>query len=132
MPYVSHKHSILVSTFVVALTAATIPLSAEAWYSGGHHGGSDHYGHHGRYRDHNRQYLYGGIVGYLLGSQRYRDHHYSDRHEYSPRHRGGGCHAVSKIGYDDGREARIGGTRCYDEYGEAYIVPGSRYVIDYY
>ena len=32
----------------------------------------------------------------------------------------------------DGRPARIEGTRCYDEYGDAYIVPESRRVVEYY
>jgi hypothetical protein len=43
------------------------------------------------------------------------------------------CHATYKDGYDyHGRPARIGGTMCYDRFGRAYIVPGSRYVIRYH
>ncbi len=47
---------------------------------------------------------------------------------------GGGtaCHPVSKDGYSRGRHARIGGTMCYDHYGQGYVVRGSRYVIHYY
>ena len=40
---------------------------------------------------------------------------------------------MSKHGFDrNGRPARIGGTLCYDAYGYAYVVPGSRYLIGYY
>ena len=43
----------------------------------------------------------------------------------------GGCHKVSKIGYRNRQKALIGGTACYDRYGNLYIVDGSRYVIRY-
>lgn len=43
----------------------------------------------------------------------------------------GGCHKVSKIGYRNRQKALIGGTACYDRYGNLYIVEGSRYVIRY-
>lgn len=42
------------------------------------------------------------------------------------------CRATSKVGYDHGRRARIGGTMCYDTYGTPYIVRGSRYIIQYF
>jgi len=43
------------------------------------------------------------------------------------------CRTVSKMGYDAyGNAARIGGTMCYDDYGQGYIVPGSRYIMEVY
>ena len=43
------------------------------------------------------------------------------------------CHSVSKWAYDDyGQKLKIGGTMCYDAYGQAYVVPGSRYLIHQY
>ncbi len=93
---------------------------------------------------------YAGLFGSLLGYRPYyaRGAYYAprrrayvprfrpDRRYYKPSaHRGYGraCHTVSKIGYGDyGRKAKIGGTMCYDSYGNSYIVKGSRYVIHYY
>lgn len=43
------------------------------------------------------------------------------------------CRTVSKMGYDAyGNAARIGGTMCFDGYGQGHIVPGSRYIIEVY
>jgi len=43
------------------------------------------------------------------------------------------CHATSKVGFDDyGQRVRIGGTMCYDAYGAAYIIRGSRHIIHKY
>ena len=144
MSVATHMRPALISVFVAAALTLSTPLSAGSRHTSGHHGGHGHrshahhddhayrrYSHDGDYgyRDHHAHhrgrheahYLFRGITGYLLGG-----------YGYSPRYRGNSCHSVSKIGYDDGREAKIGGTRCYDEYGESYIVPGSRYVIHYY
>ena len=42
------------------------------------------------------------------------------------------CHPVHKYTYDNyGYRAKVGGTMYYDEYGQAYVVPGSRYLIDH-
>jgi len=124
----------------------TLPAPLPAWSSGGHYGHSGgrhslghsgghyspghsgghyflgHSGYHGGYRDHDRHrgYAHPGYTGdraYLSGR---REGH------------GRGCESVSKHGTWEGREARIGGTRCYDRYGEAYVVPGSRYLIESY
>jgi hypothetical protein len=44
-----------------------------------------------------------------------------------------GCGAVIKYGFDRfGRRAKIGGTRCFDRYGNPYILSRSRHVIHYY
>jgi len=101
------------------------------YYSGG---GSYYHRDHHRYR--------GGH------SYRHRDHHYYRGNRYyapprayshrpAPRHHqysrhGSGCHAVSKTKYHHGRLAKVGGTMCYDSYGNPYVVSGSRYVMHYY
>ncbi|MCA1780229.1 MAG: hypothetical protein LC637_12865 [Xanthomonadaceae bacterium] len=74
---------------------------------GGHHAGR----HHSRHNGHDRNGHRGGSADY-----------YHDE----------GCHKVYKRGYYHGREARIGGTQCYDKYGNPYVVAGSRYVAEYY
>jgi hypothetical protein len=86
------------------------------------------YGHHDKYR-------YGSNYGahtYSHGAT-YNSHgnaHASHGSNYKAQ--GNGCHAVYKIGYWDGYKAKIGGTMCYDSYGKSYVIPGSRYVIEYY
>ena len=105
----------------MTLTAMPGSASAEA----GDHGHGHHYGYavagavYGGHARHNsRHHSYSA-----------RNHHdsYSSHSSYSR-----DCHKVSKHSYYHGREARIGGTQCYDRYGDPYIVSGSRYVIDYY
>ena len=61
-----------------------------------------------------------------------RRHHRRHRH-YSEHYGSYDCHPVSKYGYDRyGYRIKIGGTMCYDDYGHAYVVPGSRYTIGRY
>ncbi len=44
-----------------------------------------------------------------------------------------GCRAVTKFGFDRfGRQAKIGGTMCFDRFGKPYILSRSRHVIHYY
>ncbi len=43
------------------------------------------------------------------------------------------CRKVVKFGHDRfGRRAKIGGTLCFDRYGNSYILSHSRHVIHYY
>jgi hypothetical protein len=43
------------------------------------------------------------------------------------------CHPVVGHGRDHfGRQAKFGGTMCYDRFGNGYVVAGSRHVIHYY
>lgn len=78
--------------------------------------------------------------------RKYQDHRhgYSQaRHDHGWRHgrrhaRGNGvamarfdCRPVQDIGSFNGRPARIGGTGCYDAFGQFYIIPRSRYLIHY-
>jgi hypothetical protein len=78
--------------------------------------------------------------------QKYQDHRHGYSyagHDHGWRHgrrhgRGNGfamarfdCRPVQNIGSFNGRPARIGGTGCYDAFGQFYIVPRSRYLIHY-
>jgi len=45
---------------------------------------------------------------------------------------GRGCHPVWKRGHWRGYPAKVGGTMCYDAYGQGFVVRGSRYLIHYY
>ncbi len=143
--------SATVALFAVAAAgAANAGGSGHGKHRGGQHGG----GHYA--------YGLAGVVGHLLfggysysyrygnsyGDGRDRGRGYGRRHDHR-RHGHGGygrtgygqmpgyvvrrpCHATSKNGYAHGRRAKIGGTMCYDNYGNAYIVAGSRHVIGYY
>jgi hypothetical protein len=77
-------------------------------YYGGHNHGHGVIGGHG----------HGGSGSYGLGP---------GRAGYSA-----GCRAVIRFGFDRfGRRAKIGGTMCFDRYGNSYIPSHSRHVIHY-
>ena len=153
------RRAALFATFIAfALATGALPSPAAAKPGGGHRGGGHQLklpkgGNHAYRRGHKayrRGNHYAGLFGSLLGSRPYyaRGATYAPRRRaYLPRfrpnrpyykpaaHRGYGraCHTVSKIGYDNyGRKAKIGGTMCYNSYGNSYVVKGSRYVIHYY
>ena len=153
------RRAALFATFVAfALATGALPSPADAKPGGGHRGGGHqvkvHKGGNYAYRRGHKAYRrghqayrrgnhYAGLFGALLGygpNYARRATYAPRRHAYLPRykpstHRGYGraCHTVSKIGYDDyGRKAKMGGTMCYDSYGNSYVVKGSRYVIHYY
>jgi len=122
---------------ITTTTAAAILLA----FSGTASAGGDHDGHSGLYAAAAGLAIYGAIrhAGHHGGHHRDRHHsrhggHHRRGHSssHSGYHRERGCHRVSRHGYYHGREARIGGTQCYDRYGNPYIVRGSRYVIEYY
>jgi len=113
--------------FIPAVIAAAGLLAANHALAGDHrHGGG-----HGTVKLH-IDVGHGGKHGH----RGHGGHHGSRHggHGHDARHGGYGydCRKVSKHGYYHGRKARIGGTMCYDRYGDPYIVQGSRYVIDYY
>ena len=103
--------------------------------------GSGHYSHYGsRHSHHRRTYSH---RSYRHGSSAGRRHHKVYRKNYVPRtgHYAGhqqyrhgasqGCHPVHKWVTDHhGKQTQIGGTKCYDAYGNGHVVPGSRYVIE--
>lgn len=115
--------------FAIFAAVALFTIASAGAASAGDHGYGKHYGGHS----------YGHGHGYSYG--RGHDHRRLDyggyrRNDYrrntfafvirKP------CHATYKYGYAHGRRAKIGGTMCYDGYGNAFIVAGSRFVIAYY
>jgi len=133
-----------------SMTLALIAVAFSLAFAGPAAAGGGHHGHDGRAA------LYAAVAGVAVYSaishSRHSGHRYGHRYGHRGGHHGGrhhsrhdghrgghsgyrsegGCHKVSKRGYYHGREARIGGTQCYDSYGNPYIVRGSRYVIEYY
>ena len=82
---------------------------------GGHHYKRRHYGHrrHGHHRRHH--YKRGYAARHSYGSHSGHGRHCKPVHKFVPDGYGGGT--------------KIGGTMCYDHYGNGYVVPGSRYII---
>lgn len=138
-----------ICAFAVALT-----VSGSAWadgyrhhrHDGGYYGsyvvlgyGIKHLGHHSYKKRHHSHYDGGKHRHY---KKRHARKHRTKRHD---RHGHGGygyagkgyakhsygCHPVSKVKWHHGRKARFGGTMCYDQYGNGYVVPGSRYLVGY-
>lgn len=72
------------------------------------------------------------VFGYALGAQIVHAGHNSG-YGNGGYGNGGACHFVSKIEHGrHGYRVQVGGTMCYDDYGQPYIVQGSRYVIGRY
>ncbi len=128
---------------VLALTLST-PAAADGWSLGlNSHGGitfSFYGGYHPGY--YNKRHLYRRHTPYY-GRHTYRprrhgphitnNYYYNSGPSYGPGYAPSrACQPVSKTGYWHGRKAKIGGTMCYDAYGNGYIVNGSRYLIHYY
>ena len=111
-----------------AIVGGLIGWSSGYGYPRAHH---QRYGHHHRPyyapRRHHRPHYYGG---HSRRHYSYSDGAYNDRHSY--RHTNNrACHPVYKHGYWHGRPAKVGGTMCYNRYGNGYVVSGSRYLIHY-
>ena len=109
---------------VLTTLTITLPTTTHAWYYvGTGYGGHGYYGHGHHYSQ-----------GYNYGRHAYRDRYQYRSSSVSRQHGigSGGCHPTSKIGYYDGYKGKVGGTMCYDDYGEPYIVSGSRYLIEEY
>lgn len=130
---------IMASVTLISSTAfAADRHSSRLGYSSGHSGPSSHQNH--RYGNHyyapkqaygygyrsgrHSSGYYGGFSHYRGGySNAYPRHSYRYGTDYTDR----ACQKVSKIVTENGYSHRVGGTMCYDRYGESYIVPGSRY-----
>ena len=92
-----------------------------------------HYDRHGRKHESRKRYGDHGRYGhYRYYGQKPR--HKPQGHAYGSygRYPANACQRVAKHGYWHGRAAKIGGLRCFDRYGRAYIKPGSHHVIRYY
>jgi hypothetical protein len=105
------------------LFTVLLPIqTASAGAYGGHHGGgyghsNHHYGNH-----YYSQPSYSQGYGHSGNYATYPAHNYS--HQARP------CQQVSKYTYDEyGNAHKIAGTMCYDNYGQGYVVDGSRYEV---
>lgn len=87
------------------------------------HGGH-HHKHHG---GHHRSGIDLGGLTLFFGQNLYREDSYGQGYNNVSRV----CQDVSKVGWWNGQKALIGGTGCYDQYGNLYVVEGSRYLIRY-
>lgn len=99
--------------------------------------GSDGYFSIGyRSRNHyGRSHRYGRRPRFSLGfiyRPRYNYRRYAPRVRTYRGYNSSACHSVVKHDYWHGHEAEIGGVMCYDRYGNSYMVPESRYLIQYY
>lgn len=127
------KIRLLTLTAVLGLLISGNVAGAGTYFRG-HHG---HNNIHDRHHGHSVLHYAYPILNHLL-YRSFSRHHRRPGHNIH-RHRGHGfnsghnrCRRVSKHDYHHGREALIGGTLCYDSYGNPYIVRGSRYIIRYY
>jgi len=146
----------ILATLAIAFTLATASMNATAQHygyghayghgghSGGfgvhhsfgfrHHGRGPRHGHHGarhgfRFGHHGR---YPHRSGYPLRGRAHRGRaHYGVRAGTGRGHHDGDCESVYKRDHIEGRPAVIQGLRCYDEHGQAYIVPESREIVGY-
>lgn len=120
----------LVAAIGAAGTLISAPVAANG--HGGHHG---HHGHHHGHRLHHHGFpVVHGFARILGAFLPHRRHHYVPiypRRHYVPLHPRP-CHRVIRTEIHYGRLAKIGGVMCYDRYGRAYIVRGSRHAIHFY
>ena len=97
-----------------------------AYFAYGPHVRYNYYGGQGFYYD-SQNYRHGVIGGHGRGGP--------GSHGLGPGRAGysAGCRAVTKFGFDRfGRRAKIGGTMCFDRFGNSYVLSRSRHVIHYY
>ncbi len=136
MYHIKHLLTLSATTVVLTLTLTPLQVSSATGYNYGY---SSNYGHHG-YGKHSRRHHYNrhhrpnynSYGRYYYPSTTYS---YSSRHNTKSSSYTGGkdCRSTYKYQNDKhGNKTRIKGTLCYDSYGKAYIVPGSRYVADNY
>lgn len=95
-------------------------------YSGGHnsHHSSVYLGYSNKRNHHNKKhYSYNSYP-----TRSYGNHHNYYRNSYNNNYQKA-CHPVSKRTVDHyGHYKDVGGTMCYDSYGQGYVVNGSRYL----
>jgi|GEM_PF-2165358 len=130
---------LLISTPASAdnLGVGITPYGFSLHYNSSPYYGRHNYGRHnyGRYNYGYRTPYYGRRHHYRRQNNYYNNNRYNSYADDSSGYTGyanQGCQPVSKTGYWHGRQAKIGGTMCYDGYGNGYVVQGSRYLIHYY
>lgn len=141
----------LLAGMLLATAGSSIPVIGNAQvHHGGTHGSDiNHYsGHHGsRFGHHGGVHGFGNghaIVPYDPGIV-YRgplgfEYHRALRHGHSLHREDyaatsdyySDCRTVYKETHVYGRAAMVSGLMCYDEYGNPYVIPESRRVVDYY
>jgi len=102
-------------------------------FSYGDHGRRQDYGHHRRrnrgFRSPHSYHVIPKHSNHQKKLRIFRKTYSNSEPMHSPHHRKS-CRPVFKYTYDRyGRRTKTGGTMCYDAYGEGYVVPGSRYVV---
>ena len=127
------KINIVLSCFLF-LAFLSSPIYADGLtlgYNSGHN--KHHYNRHHPSAHYNYNYGYGHQNAYNY--QQYNHPYYQQRnHNNNTYSRNRAytkpCHQVSKTVIDDyGDYHKVGGTMCYDKYGQPYIVSGSRFRI---
>ena len=112
--------TLTVCTFILSIIFSVPTYAGGFSFSG--HGHSVIFssgGHRSHYNSRHNRHSYGRH--YSSGSHYNYGHHNSYRKP---------CHEVSKTTVDEyGEYRKIGGTMCYDSYGQGYVVSGSRYYI---
>ena len=111
----------LATLLMLAVSASTPAIAGTKLFIGfGHGHGHGHYHGHYSHRYHRPRNSLKSPLRYYRYDTGHGYHHGSAR----------SCHPVHKWVTDHyGRQSQIGGTMCYDAYGNGYVVPGSRYVI---
>jgi len=121
------RNGLLIAAAV--LLAAIGPAQAGERYWRGHHHG--HYGHHGHRHSNYGAYAAGAFgTGLVLGMVLSRPWPAPVYVAAPPRARYD-CRPTTGTGWAAGRPALFGGTFCYDQYGNGYVVAGSEYLIGY-
>jgi hypothetical protein len=125
-------HTIAISSAIllglVSLTVSAGSLTL-GYSSGGHNNHHYNYGHHYSSKHYNYGYRNSYSYNYKQNNYPYyqqkRHNSYDNHSSYTKP-----CHQVSKTVVDDyGQYQKVGGTMCYNSYGQGYIVSGSRYQI---
>jgi hypothetical protein len=128
---------IAVATLVMGVGAVGVPATAEAGDNHRRHGSHKFHGHqkhfkHGHFRrhhGHHRQFHKRSHHGFAVHVWRPNLHAPVVHHHWVTR----ACHPVVGHGLDAfGRQAKFGGTMCYDRFGNGYVVAGSQHVIHYF
>ena len=127
------KRSTLVAgSMLLLLASAGAAAGSKLFISFGSHGYGYQSRYHGHAGHHHKQgYRENRRPKTRLGSGYARKPH--SNHKGFATHAGKGalgCHPVSKWVTDHyGNHTKVGGTMCYDHYGQGYVIPGSRYLI---
>ena len=131
---------------IIAIAAAALLASAGPAFAGHkkHHGGHHkhhvhkhhkhhwhkHHKHHKHHRKHRRHGWGNFFFAFPIVQHSYRQEPVYVQPVPQQRARYN-CQPTTGTRYINGRMANIGGTFCYDAFGQGYIVPGSEYFIGY-